>query len=173
MPRTGQVVRSRKKDGLSAHQLLFLSYYLSNGRRTTAAALKVGIDRRTAIRWLQPDQAVGRWLATEAELAFQGVQTIASERADLETLLVRSLLEGLASQDVVTKDKAAELTARILGLDRGGSEHDVSPATKALFAAMGVALVAVATGGEAAGLEGDGVRADAGCLTLPPGDGKD
>jgi len=136
---------------------MFLSYYLANGRKHIVAGDKVGINRRTAQRWIGPDYPVGKWLATEAQVGFQ---TVMAQRENLETLLVAALLEGLQSPDILAKEKAADLTARILGLDKGGSEHDISSSAKAVFEAMGVALVAVAARGEVAGVEGDGVRAD-------------
>ena len=156
--------------GLGATELLFLAYYLQNGRKHIAAGDKVGINRRTAMRWITPDYPVGRWLATEAQVAFQ---TVAARREDLEDLLVDALLKGLQSDDILAKEKAADLTARVLGLDKGGSEHDLSPSTKAVFEAMGVALFAVATRGEVACVEGDGIPANGGCPALPCGDGED
>ena len=142
---------------LNAQELMFLSYYLANGRKHIVAGDKVGINRRTAQRWIGPDYPVGKWLRTEAQVSFQ---TVTAQRENLETLLVAALLEGLQSKDILAKEKAADLTARILGLDRGGSDHDLSASTRALFTEMGVALVAVATRGQAPCLEGDGIPAE-------------
>jgi hypothetical protein len=146
-----------KARDLNPQELLFLSFYLANGRKHIVAGDRVGINRRTAQRWITADYPVGRWLATEAEVSFQ---TVMAQRENLETLLVEALLAGLKSPDILAKEKAADLTARILGLDRGGSEHDLSPGTRAVFEAMGVALFAVAAGGEAPSVESDGIRAE-------------
>jgi hypothetical protein len=112
-------------------------------------------------------------MATESQLAAQGIDTVAAQREELEALLVNALLEGLGAPGFLDKEKAADLTARVLGLDKGGSEHDLSPSTRAVFEAMGVALVAVAARGEVAGVEGDGIPANGGCPAVPHGDGKD
>jgi len=147
-------------EGLEPTQLLFLTFYLANGRKPGPAARKVGVDRRTATRWLKPEHPVGAFLVTESQLAAQGIDTVAAQREELEALLVNALLEGLALPGYLDKAKAADLTAKVLGLDRGESDHDLSPATKAVFEAMGVALVAVAARGEVTGVEGDGIPTD-------------
>jgi hypothetical protein len=160
-------------EGLEPKQLLFLTFYLANGRKPGRAAVRAGIDRRTATRWLKPEHPVGSFVATESQLAAQGVDTVAAQREELEALLVNALVEGLAAPGFLDKEKAADLTARVLGLDKGGSEHDISSSAKAVFEAMGLALVAVATRGEIAGVEGDGIPANGGCPALSCGDGED
>jgi len=155
---------------MTPDELYFLACYLGNGRQVTQAAHAAGLHKRQALRWLQPGMPVATWLKGQAEIAFQ---TVTAKREELESLLVDNLLKGLRSKNLLAKEKAVELTARVLGLDKGGSEHDLSPSTRAVFEAMGVALVAVAARGEVTSMEGDGIPADGGCPALSCGDGED
>ena len=156
MPAVGGKRRGGGRE-MTADELYFLACYLGNGRQVVQAAHAAGLHKRTALRWLQPDTPIGAWLKAQAQIAFQ---TVTAKREELESLLVDNLLRGLRSKNLLAKEKAADLTARVLGLDRGGSDHDLSPGTKALFAEMGLALVAVATRSEIACVAGDGIPAD-------------
>ncbi len=155
---------------MTAQELLFLAHYLKNDRKVTPAADAVGITKRTGHRWVTKDYPVGRWLMEEAQAAFQ---TIALRKPEMEDLLVDALVEGITEGEAMDKGKAADLITKVLGLDRGGSEHDITPETRALLGEMAVAFTKVAAGGQAAGVEESRLPAEPGGDALPPGDDED
>lgn len=149
------VVMGDVPEGLRPKEMQFLAYYLATGRRSIAvAAERAGISARTGQRYLLPGHPVREFLDRSAKRV---IRRVSEAEAELEALVVDGLLAGLRSQEAVPRSKALELAIRVLGLDRGGSEHEIGPETRAVLDRMAMAIAEAAPRGKAGGLGGDGL----------------